>query len=211
MKKVVIADNHPIVRKGIKHILEKGGEFSETRECKDGNELLAMMATDHFDIAIMDINLNGKNSLDILKETRRNYPGTPVIIFSQHCDENFMIKVLQLGAAAFITKDLPAESIMNILKKVLIHKRFISDEQARKIAGITIDSDNSSPGLHTLSPREYQLLKEIASGIKYDEIASKLGMSKNTIANHRMNILKKLKLKNNSDITRFALKTGVID
>ncbi len=210
MKKIIIADDHAVVRTGMQLILEETPELTIAAECATGDELIGLLEKDHYDIVLLDIHMPGKDSVEVLKEIRKKYPRLPVVIFTMNNEDSFMIKMFQNGAAAFISKDLPPENIVSSIKKVLNQKRYLTDEQAKKIASLAIDMEDHIPGVEDLSPREYQVLREIALGVRYDEIAQKLRLSKNTIANHRMNILKKLHLKNNSDLTRFAYKTGII-
>jgi DNA-binding NarL/FixJ family response regulator len=211
MKKIIIADDHAVVRTGMQLILEETQDLSIADECRDGDELLEKLRQGAYDIVLLDIHMPGKDSVEVLKEIRREYPELPVVIFTMNNEDSFMIKIFQNGASAFISKDLPPGSIIEIIRKVLKQKRYLTEKQSEIIARLTIDMENSRPGTKDLSPREYQVLKEIALGKDYNEIAHNLGLSKNTIGNHRMKILKKLNLKNNSDLTRFAYKNGIIE
>lgn len=210
MKRIIIADDHAVVRTGMQLILEETPDLTIAAECSAGEELLEKLKKETYDIVLLDIHMPGKDSIEVLKELRKRYPELPVIIFTMNNDDSFMIKIFQKGAAAIINKELPPEDIISIIREVIKKKRFLTDLQSEKIAKLTIDMKDSSSGIETLSPREYQVLREIALGSSYDEISNNLGLSKNTIGNHRMKILKKLQLKNNSDLTRFAYKTGII-
>ncbi len=212
MKNIIIADDHAVVRTGLQLILEDTDQLSITEECSSGDELLYRLSQSHssFDMVILDIHMPGKDSMEVLKIIRSTYKELPVVIFTMNNEDSFMIKMFQNGASAFISKDLPPEIILDILLKVSEKKRYLTNDQAKKIADLTIDGEETVPGPEKLSPREYQLLREIASGASYDEIARRLNLSKNTISNHRMRILRKLNLKNNSDLTRFAYKMGIL-
>ena len=212
VKRIIIADDHAVVRTGLQLILEETANLSITGECSSGEELLYKLSKDHdcYDMVILDIHMPGRDSIEVLKEIRSSYRDLPVVIFTMNNDDSFMIKMFQNGASAFISKDLPPEIILDTLQKVFEKKRYLTNEQASKIAEITIEGNDGLPRPEKLSPREYQLLREIASGASYDEIAHRLNLSKNTISNHRMRILRKLNLKNNSDLTRFAYKMGIL-
>lgn len=212
MKNIIIADDHAVVRTGLQLILEETDKLAITEECSTGDELLYKLSKNSslYDMVILDIHMPGKDSIEVLKLIRSTYRNLPVVIFTMNNEDSFMIKMFQNGASAFISKDLPPEIILDILLKVSEKKRYLTHEQAKKIADLTLDGEDRNPGPDQLSPREYQLLREIASGASYDEIAGRLNLSKNTISNHRMRILRKLNLKNNSDLTRFAYKMGIL-
>lgn len=210
MKRIIIADDHAVVRTGMQLILSATSEFSIAAECSTGDELMRELKKNSYDLVLLDIHMPGTDSIEILKEIKKDHPGLPVIIFTMNNDDNYMIKTFQNGASAFISKDLPPETIVSIIKKTERKKRYLTDIQATKIAELTIDPSENQTSLSSLTTREYQVFQEIAQGNSYSDIAKKLSLSKNTIGNHRMSILKKLKLKNNTDLVRFAYKTGLL-
>jgi len=210
MKKILIVDDHAVVRTGLQLILESTGDLMVAGECGSGYEVLILLEKEQYDLIILDIHIPGTDTIELLKILRKHYRAIPVVIFTMNTDDAFMVKLFQIGAAAYINKTLQPDKLIEILRKVLLQKRFITEDQAIKIANLSIDSTESPTGLESLTTREYQVFKLIASGKAYDNIADELGLSKNTLANHRMSILKKLGLKNNADLTRFAIRYEVI-
>lgn len=210
-RRLIIADDHAVVRTGMQLILEETDDLTIASECSTGEDLIDLLGESEFDLVLLDIHMPGKDSVQVLKEIRKERPSLPVVIFTMNNEEGFMTRMFQNGAAAFISKDLPPENIIEILRKVLDQKRYLTDEQAKIIASLAIDPQQNSDGTRSLTPREYQVLREIAMGSSNAEIAAKFGLSKNTVGNHRMNILRKLNLKNNSDLTRYAYRSGIIE
>lgn len=210
MSRIVIADDHAVVRTGIQLILEDFDELDLIGECETGDELIEFLQKENIDLVLLDIRMPGSDTLQIIQYIKKVYPGLPVIIFTMNDDKYHMVKMLQAGASAFLSKQSSPSEIIDVIKQVINKKRYISTEQATELADLLIDNSGEKRGPSSLTPREFQILTLIASGVDYKEIALRLNLSKNTIGNHRSHILKKLGLKNNSDITRYAYQNGLL-
>ena len=208
MKRVIIADDHAVVATGLGLILENTPDIRIVAETRNGNELLQKIRKEDFDLVILDISMPGMDAFDVLKELKAIKPYLPVIIFTMNPEETYALRMFQLGAAAYIKKETPPDEIIGIIDIVFKKKKYLTPEQAYLL---TQNLNNESQILHELlTDREFQVLALLASGVKKDEIAGKLNISKNTLSNHRNNLLKKLQLSNNAELTRYAIQHGFI-
>jgi two-component system, NarL family, invasion response regulator UvrY len=208
--KIALADDHAIVRVGLKIMLEEEFDELEIVEASSGDELLESLKDDHFDLIILDISMPGKDIIDTLKYTRSVKPDIPVLIFSMNPERSYAIRMLKSGASGYVNKDCDQSELITAIKKVLAGKTYVSQELSELLA-TELKESYGKPGYDKLSDREFQILCLIASGKTLDEIAQKLYLSKNTVSNHRNSIMKKLNLRNNSEITIYAMKHNLID
>lgn len=210
-KRIIIADDHAVVRTGLQLILDDTADLCIVDEARNGQELLDKLKTESYDLIILDIAMPGKDTLDVLKEIKATKPALPVVIFTMNSDEVYAVRMLTNGASAFINKETKPLQIIEILRVVLNGKKFISQQQAQVLAEkfdspqLLIDASHKS-----LTDREFQIFCLLANGISKNEISEKLDISINTLSNHRNNILKKMRLHTNSDLTRYAIKSGII-
>jgi two-component system, NarL family, invasion response regulator UvrY len=209
--RIIIADDHAVVRTGLQLILDETIDLSIVDEARDGQELLDKLQFNNYDLVILDIAMPGKDALDVLKEIKTNWSSMPVVIFSMNSNEMYAVRMLSNGASAFINKETKPTQIIEILRIVLSGKRYISPQQAEILvenASIREKPVNTSHEL--LTDREFQIFCLLANGTRKSEIAEKLEISINTLSNHRNNILKKMKMSINSDLTRYAIHAGII-
>ena len=207
--KIVIADDHAIVRKGLKLILET--EFGQVSldEAGSGDELIEIIREKNYDIIILDISMPGKDVLDTLRMIKNIKPNIPILIFSMNPEKAFAVRMLRSGASGYINKDCSHDELIDAIKKVVAGRGYISPTLSELLAAEI--RDNSEKPVHNkLSDREFQVMCMIATGLNLEEIAEKLFLSKNTVSNHRNSIMKKLNLRNNSDITSYAMKNELI-
>ncbi len=210
MIKLIIADDHAVVRKGLKQIFEETSDIVVTGEASSGNELLEKLRNEKFDVVILDISMPGKDGLDTLKEIKAINPSLPVLIFTIYPEEQYAVRVLKAGAAGYINKESEPEILIEAIRKVSQGRKYISSYLAELLAS-SLDS-KSSEALHDqLSDREYQVMCMIASGKTPTDIAKELSLSINTISTYRMRILEKMGLKNNAEITHYALKNRLVE
>ncbi|ROL59439.1 DNA-binding response regulator [Bacteroidetes/Chlorobi group bacterium ChocPot_Mid] len=209
MMKIAIADDHAIVRKGLKLILET--EFGDVTldESSSGDELIDLVRHNNYDLIILDISMPGKDVLDTLKDLKDLKPNIPILIFSMNPEKAYAVRMLKSGASGYINKDCSHEELIEAIKKVISGRGYISSTLSELLAS-EIREGSEKPIHQTLTDREFQIFCMIASGNSLDEIAEKLFLSKNTISNHRNNIMKKLKLKNNAEITAYAMKNEIV-
>lgn len=211
--KIIIADDHAVVRTGLQLILDETADLAITDEARDGQELLGKLAERHYDLVILDISMPGKDALDTLTEIKTHWPALPVVIFSMNPDEIYAIRMLTNGASAYINKETKPSQIIEILRFVLMGKKYYSPLHAELMADMVTDAPhrhgNSLPHA-ALTNREFQVFSLLAMGVRKSEIAGKLSISKNTLGNHRNNIMKKMSISTNSELTRYAIQHGII-
>jgi two-component system invasion response regulator UvrY len=212
LKRIIIADDHAVVRTGLQLILDATSDMTICDEASNGNELLEKLRTNQYDLVLLDISMPGKDAMDVLKEIRSAWDHMPVVIFSMNPDEVYAIRMIRNGASAYINKETDPKRIIDILRTVLSGKKYFTQQQSNLLAELVIEPEKNSNALphETLSDREFQIFFMLASGMKKSEIAGKLALSKHTIGNHRSKIMQKMKLKTNSDLTSYAIHNGII-
>jgi two-component system, NarL family, invasion response regulator UvrY len=210
-RRIIIADDHAVVRTGLQLILDETADLKIVDEAEDGQRLLEKLSSNSYSLVILDIAMPGKDALDVLKEIRLNWPSVPVVIFSMNPNEVYAVRMLSNGASAFINKETNPEQIIEILRFVLKGKKYISPRQAEILADyISLPQKSVISSHELLTDREFQIFCLLASGVRKTEIAAKLEISVNTLSNHRNNILRKMDLSANSELTRYAIHAGII-
>ncbi|MGA2296051.1 MAG: response regulator transcription factor [FCB group bacterium] len=210
MIKIVIADDHAVVRKGLKQIFEETQDITVVDEASSGNELLEKVRSKKYDVVILDISMPGKDGLDTLKELRIIQPELPVLVFTVFPEEQYAVRVLKAGASGYMNKESEPEEMIDAIRKVARGRKYISPYLAELLAS-NLDIAGETPLHETLSDREFQVMCMIASGKTVSDIAKELSLSANTISTYRIRILEKMNLKNNSEITHYALKNHLVD
>ena len=210
MISILITDDHPIVRKGIRQLLEDDQyeRFGNIDEAGNGKELLDKLQSSDFDVVLLDISLPGRNGLELLGDIRRIKPEVSVVILSIYPEEQYAIRALKLGASGYLTKASAPEELIAAVVKASQGERYITSSLAEKITFNLIE-DNESPLHEKLSVRELEVVSYLASGKKISTIANELSLSPKTISTYRERILSKLNLKTTSDIIRYAIKEGL--
>ncbi len=212
IKRIIIADDHAVVRTGLQLMLDDTSDMRICDEASNGNELLEKLRHNSYDLVILDISMPGKDAMDVLKEIKTHWKRLPVVIFSMNPDEIYAIRMIRNGASAYINKETDSRQIIEILRTVLTGKKYFTQQQSDMLADIVSEPEKiTTSTLHELlTDREFQIMFMLASGLKKSEIADRLSISKNTIGNHRNNILHKLNVSNNSELTRYAINQGII-
>jgi len=212
LKKIIIADDHAVVRTGLQMILDETNDLSICGEASNGYELIEKLKCENYDLVILDISMPGKDTIDVLKEIQTSWARLPVVILSMNPDEIYAVRMIRNGASAYINKETDPQQIISILRVVLSGKKYFTQQQSAMLAELVIEPEkNTNVLLHeALSDREFQIFSMLASGMKKTEIAEKLSISKNTIGNHRSNIMHKMNLLSNSELTRYAIQHGII-
>ncbi len=210
MLKFMIVDDHSIVREGLIKLLMAGFPTAKFYEAGSASELMTVNNNLKLDLVILDINLLGRNGLEILKEFKSEHPKLPVVIFSLYPEEQYAIRAIKAGASAYLSKSTPSQEIIEIVKKVLdggVHLTpLLSNLISEELRGVSTDHPHN-----TLSDREHQVFLLIASGKNITSIGAELSLSVKTISVYRANILKKMNLKNNAEITHYAFKNGLVE
>lgn len=209
MIKVLIADDHTVVRQGLKQILSDDPQLAVVGEAADGNEVLTALETLSVDALVLDITMPGRNGLDVLKEVKRKRPTLPVLVLSMHPEDQFAIRILRAGAAGYITKESAPEELVGALRKVCSGGKYVSPQLAEKLA-VFIGDETTGPAHEKLSDREFEVLRMLALGKTVTEVAEELLLSVKTVSTYRSRVLEKMKMTSNADLTRYALQNGLI-
>ncbi|HLE24594.1 MAG TPA: response regulator transcription factor, partial [Thermodesulfobacteriota bacterium] len=194
MIKILIADDHAVVRRGLKQILAEEPNMAVFGEACNAQEVLKNVREQNWDIVILDITMPDRSGLEVLKELKNIRPKLPVLILSIHPEEQYAVRVLKAGAAGYMTKESAPEELVKAVRKVIRGSKYISPSLVEKLA-FDLETDSEKPLHETLSDREYQVMCMIASGKTVKEIAKKLYLSVKTISTHRARILGKMKMK----------------
>lgn len=212
MIKVIIADDHPLVREGIKKVLRRGDlDVEIISEASNSVELMDALDKKLPDLTILDIGMPGQSGLDMLKEIRQNFNDLPVLMLSMHPEDRFAVRSLKSGAYGYLNKESVTEKLIEAVKTIVIeNKRYISSKVAEQLAREINDNGSTAPH-EKLSDREFQVMCMIASGKKVSEIAEELDLSARTIHTYRSRLMEKMDLKSNVAITRYALTHHLID
>jgi DNA-binding NarL/FixJ family response regulator len=208
--RILIADDHPIVRAGFKQVLSETPDLVVADEAGNGQEVLEHLKKKKYDVVLLDISMPGKNGLEILKELKTDYPKLPVLILSIYPEEQYAIRALKAGAAGYLTKESAPHELISAIRKISAGGRYISASLAEKLATY-LNVDMTKSPHETLYDREHQVMRLIASGKTVSEIAESLNLSVKTISTYRTHILEKMKMKNNAEITLYAVQNKLVE
>lgn len=208
--KILIADDHTLIRDGLINTISKRMADVAFGEASSGVEVLKEVLHQKWDLLILDINMPGRDGLDVLKELKSLQPELPVIVLSMYPENQFAVRTLKIGASAYLTKETSSEELLIAINTVLKGQKYITSSITR-ILTEEITGKSAKPTHETLSNREFQVFKLIASGKNISGIGLELSLSVKTISVYRANILEKLALKNNAEITNYAFKNNLID
>jgi two-component system, NarL family, invasion response regulator UvrY len=210
MIKILIADDHSIVRMGLKRILNEDSNIEVSGEAGNHNEVLSSLSASVPDILLLDISMPGRDGLETLKEVKTRYPNVKVIMLSMHPEDRYAIRSIKAGASGYVSKECATEDLINAIHKVASGTKYLSKALAEKMIEY-IGIEMEMPPHELLSDREFQVLRKIAEGKSIDNIAEELILSPNTVSTYRERILQKLKLKTNVDLTSYAHRNHLID
>lgn len=211
MIRVVMAEDHPLVRRGLKDLLAECTDLILASEVENGNDLLQALRSQPFDVVLMDMSMPGRNGIELLKQVKSENPKLPVVVLSAHKEDMFAVRALKAGASAYLCKDAAATNLVAALRKAAMGGCFISPEVAELMAkNLRTPSEDTAP--HTLlSDREYQVFLLLAKGLGLTEIAEQLNLSVKTVSTHKTRIRDKTKLSNVSDLVQYAIKHSLIN
>lgn len=207
---ILIADDHPVVRQGLKQMLAAEPDMVVVGEAKNASETLEMARNLDWDVAILDYSMPDGNGLYVLKEIKQTHPRRPVLILSMHPEDSVAVSVLRAGAAGYINKECASDELAVAIRKAVSGKKYVSASLAERLA-VELEGGSEVPPHELLSDREYRVMWMIASGKSITQIAEELFLSPNTISTYRIRILRKLKLENNADVVRYAIKHGLTE
>lgn len=210
MIKILIADDHAVVRKGLKQILAETTDIVAADEAINGQEVLEKIRKNDYDIVMLDISMPGRNGLDILKQVKIEKPEMSVLILSMHPEEQYAVRALKAGASGYLTKDSAPDELILAIRKISQGRKYITSSLAERLA-FYLEVDSEKPLHEALSDREYEVMRMIASGKTVREIAEELFLSIKTISTYRSRILEKMGMKNNTELVHYALKNRLLD
>ena len=212
MKKIniLIADDHPIVREGLKQIISETSDMTVADEAGNGQEALDLVRKKEYDLLLLDISMPGRNGLEILKELKSEYPKLPVLILSIYPEEQYAVRAFRAGASGYLTKASAPNELISAIKKIVNGGRYVSESLAEKLT-YYLDEDTSRPPHDLLTDREYQVMLMLGSGKTVKEVGEELFLSVKTISTYRTHILEKMKMKNNAEVTLYVVKNKLID
>jgi two-component system, NarL family, invasion response regulator UvrY len=210
MIRILVADDHEVVRKGLVNVLSETLKPIKIDEAINGQEAVSKVLKSEYDLVVLDLKMPGKSGLDVLKEIKQHRPKLPVVILSMHPEEQFAIRAMRAGASGYLTKECAGDELVLAIRKALKGERYISGSLAEILAG-DLGGDSEKSIHEILSDREYQVLLMIASGKPVGAIAKELRLSVKTISSYRANILLKTRMKNNAEITHYAIQNKLVD
>ncbi|MBT3377869.1 MAG: response regulator transcription factor [Lentisphaerae bacterium] len=209
MLKILLVDDHAVVRRGLRQILEEEIAGVACGEACDAAEALSLLAEGGWDVLILDITLPGQSGLDVLRQAKQKWPDLPVLVLSMHPEDQYALRVLKIGAAGYMTKETAPDELVRAIREVLDGGQYISSSLAEKLSG---SLGGKAPALphEGLSDREYEVLRKISSGQTVGQIADELCLSVKTISTYRSRVLQKMSMANNSELMAYALRHELV-
>jgi len=209
MRRILIADDHSVVRKGLKQILQEAFPSALITDVADAEDLIKKVMMEEWDIVISDISMPGRSGLDVLQQIKQNHPKLPVLILSMHPEDQYAIRVLKAGASGYLNKETATEELVTAVNRLLLGKKYITSTIAERLA-TSLDQDGEKSPHEYLSDREFEVLKLLASGKSVSDIAHQLSLSVTTVSTYRARIMIKMNLKTNADLTLYAIEKKLI-
>jgi len=206
--RVLIADDHAVVRRGLKQILLDEYGALEVGEAGDAHETLRLAREEPWDIVVLDISMPDRSGLEVLKELKQTRPRLPVLILTTHPEEQYAVRVLKAGAAGYMTKESAPEHLVEAIRKVTAGGRYITPTLADLL--VTQITGAEKPPHENLSDSEFQVLRLIASGKTVGQIAEELSLSSNTVSTYRARVLEKMGMRTNAELTHYAISNGLV-
>ena len=210
MMRILIIDDHEVVRDGVKRIFAERPAAVEFGEAGSGPEALRLVREHDWDVAVLDLSLGERSGLDVLKELKQITPRLPVLILSMHSEEQYARRAFRAGAAGYLTKDSPSTELVTAIERVRKGGRYVSSALAERLV-LSLERDSEQPLHGTLSDREFEVLRLIASGKAVGEIADILSLSNKTISTYRARILEKMGMRTNAELTYYAIHNRLVE
>lgn len=210
MIRVLVADDHPIVRRGLVQIFESVADIRVADEAADAAETLAKCATGRFHVVLLDLNMPGAQETEIIKQIRDLSPPPAVLVLSVHPEERYGLRALKAGAAGYVTKDAAPEQLQEAIRLVHKGRRYITPTLAQLLAE-DLGRTTSAPPHELLSDREFMVMRMLAKGLSVSAIATELSLSVKTVSTYRTRLLRKMHMKNNAELTRYAIRHCLVD
>jgi two-component system, NarL family, invasion response regulator UvrY len=209
MIRVLIADDHAVVRKGLRHILSSTEDILVGDEAANGADVITMIGKNAYHVVLLDISMPGRNGLDILKQIKLQNPKLPVLMLSMHPEEDYAARCFKAGASGYLTKDGPADELLTAVRKVARGGRYISSSLADRLP-FAWESRSEEPSHGLLSDREFQVMCMLAGGKTTTQIADELSLSTQTVSTYKARILEKMKMPSIAHVIRYAIENGLV-
>jgi DNA-binding NarL/FixJ family response regulator len=210
MIRVLIADDHAVVREGLRQIITKQADMVVAEEAATGADVLNKIGEASYDVVLLDLSMPGRSGLEILGDIKRVHPETRVLILSVHAESLYAVRALKAGASGYLSKESAPEQLVEAIRKVSRGGKYISQSLAERLAN-ELEGDSDKPPHEKLSDREYQVLCMLASGKTVKEIADELSLSVPSISTYRARVLQKMNMKNNAELAHYAIRSGLVD
>jgi DNA-binding NarL/FixJ family response regulator len=210
MIRILIADDHAIVRRGIRQILSEVEDLHVAAEAATAADVIAKVQHERFDVVVLDIGLPGGNGIDLIADIRRLRPEARVLILTMFSEDQYAVRAIRAGAAGFLTKETAPEKLVDAVRKLAAGGRFVSAELAETLASVVAGEAKGLPH-ELLSNREFEILKLIGSGKTVSQIADGLGLSVKTVSTHRARILHKMVMRSNAELTHYVVKNRLVE
>ena len=210
MIRVVIADDHTLVREGLKQLLLAAGDLEVVGEARDGHDVLQRVRESDFDVLLLDMSMPGKSGMELIKQVKTEKPKLRILVLSMHQEHQYAVRALKAGASGYLTKDSASAQLVAAIRKVAAGGAFISAEVAEQLALGAMPKSEGPPHA-SLSDREYQVFRQLVSGTTVSDIARQLNLSVKTISTHKAHLMEKLGVTNQTELIHYALKHRLVD
>ncbi|WP_342066640.1 response regulator transcription factor [Achromobacter kerstersii] len=207
---VMLADDHTLLREGLRRLLEQAGDISVQGEAANGAEALKLLGQRAWDLLVLDMSMPGRNGVDLIRQIKSGHPDVPILVLTMHGEQQYAIQAIKAGASGFLTKDIAAEELVQAVRKVAGGGRYLSPSLAESIAFDRQDNTGALPHL-LLSDRELSVFRHLASGLNNSDIARRLFLSVKTVSTYKSRILVKMNLRNQTDLVRYAIRHQLIN
>lgn len=209
MTRILIADDHAVVRRGLKEIISSRKNLIIEAEASSGDQVIELLESKNIDFIIMDLSMPGLNGIELIKYIRNSYPRLPILVLSMHPEESYGTRVIKAGASGYLSKEAAGDELLKAIEKITSGGKYVSEKLAQQIFN-SFDDENKTDSISSLSDREYEVMIYLAGGKSLKEIAELLYISPNTVSTYRQRILEKLNLKTNSELTLYAIRKNLI-
>ena len=210
MIRIVVADDHTIVREGLKQLLSAAPDLSVVGEARDGHEVLGRVRALDFDVLLLDMSMPGKSGIELIKQVRAEKPKLRVLVLSMHEEEQYAVRAIKAGASGYLTKDSASAQLVSAIRKVASGGAFITDSVAQQLA-LGAMPQTEGPPHSALSDREFQVFRELVSGKAVSDIAAELNLSVKTVSTHKARIMQKMNMSNPTELIRYAIHHRLLD
>lgn len=210
MINILIADDHVLVREGLKKILKSESDMTVCGEASNASEVFERVRNEETDIVLLDISMPGSTGLEVLEGLKRDYPQLPVLILSMHPEDSFAVRAFKAGASGYITKGSAVEELVQAIRKIVGGGKYVTPTLAEKLAS-ELEIDHTRLPHEMLSNREFQIMRLIAAGKKISAIAEELALAPSTVNTYRVRILEKMNMRSNAELTRYAVENELIE